>query len=38
MKQLFPENTRWMFGRGLLVNPSLLREIQGGSAISRKNF
>ena len=38
MKQLFPENTRWMFGRGLLVNPSLLREIQGGPAISREEF
>ena len=38
MKQLFPENTRWMLGRGLLVNPSLLREIQGGPAISREEF
>lgn len=39
MKQLFPENTRWMFGRGLLVNPSLLREIQGGAAeLYGKNF
>ena len=28
----------WMFGRGLLVNPSLLWEIQGGPAISREEF
>lgn len=38
MKQLFPETDRWMLGRGLLVNPSLIREIEGGPAISKEEF
>ena len=36
--QKFPTIERFMLGRGLLLNPSLLREIAGGGSLSKEEF
>ena len=37
-KEAFPEVDRWMFGRGLLMNPGLCRQIRQGVGLDKETL